>query len=60
MTASLWSRLSLADGVELQFDTGKHVLEANDLLELQAAVRQILERKRIQAHAADVECDAER
>jgi hypothetical protein len=44
MTAELWTRLSLGDGVELQFDSVRHSPTVEQLLELRDAARRIFGR----------------
>ncbi len=42
LTASLWSRFQIADGVELHLDAAKHNPDVSDLLAMQQVIRQIL------------------
>jgi DNA-binding transcriptional MerR regulator len=44
LTAQLWTRVHLAEGVELQLDTAKHNLDVNQLIAIQLAVEKILRR----------------
>ena len=44
LTAELWTRLRLADGVELTFDSTKHQPDARALLALRDAVRDVFRR----------------
>ncbi len=44
LTAQLWTRVHLAEGVELQLDTAKHNLDVNQLIAIQRAVEKILRR----------------
>ena len=43
LTAQLWTRVQLAEGVELQLDTAKHLLDADQLVAIQQAVGKILQ-----------------
>jgi DNA-binding transcriptional MerR regulator len=42
LQAGLWTRVDIADGVELHLDTAKLNLEVTELLAIQQAIRQIL------------------
>ena len=45
VTSELWTRLTLADGVELHVDAARHHLTVEDLLAVRDAVRSILGRE---------------
>jgi DNA-binding transcriptional MerR regulator len=45
LSAELWTRLRLADGVELSFDTTKHQPDVKALLALRDAVRDVFRRQ---------------
>ena len=44
LSAQLWTRVTLADGVELSFDTAKHQPDAADLLALRDLARRVFAR----------------
>lgn len=41
-SAELWTRLRIADGVEVSFDTGRHLIDVEKLVEIRRCVREIL------------------
>ncbi len=53
LTAGLWSRVGLADGVELHVDTAKHNLEAEQLLAIREVVRNIVMEEVWQTRRSD-------
>ncbi|MHC5002254.1 MAG: MerR family transcriptional regulator [Planctomycetota bacterium] len=42
LTAELWTRVAVADGVELHVDLGRHQLEAEQVLAIRDAVQAVL------------------
>ncbi len=44
LSAELWTRVALADGVELSFDTGKHQPDAEGLLALRELAQRVFVR----------------
>ena len=45
LSAELWTRLRLLDGVELSFDSTKHQPDVQALLALRDAVRDVFQRR---------------